>query len=211
VEGFDAAPVVRYYGADVATAQRALPERAPVEPEPEPVAEPARPHDARPEPVRLAAPLVTLAVLAGLGAVALATWAFVSAVGAADAPSRPTVVHRADPGLGRALALLAQPSTQRFRVSGSHGRIVLAITPEDNGFLVLRGLGRAPRGQVYKAWVIPPDGRSIRRGASFSGKTTLVPLRGRVSAGAAVAITLEHARSGARGPSRTPRLVAVRP
>jgi hypothetical protein len=214
VEGFDAAPVVRFYGADVATAQPPPAEPTPGQPAPEHVAEPAR-HVARPQPLRAAAPLVALAVLAGLGAVALATWAFVSAVRAADdasraAPARPTVVRRADPGLGRALALLARPSTQRFQVAGSLGRIVLAVTPGDRGFLVLRGLGRAATGRVYEAWVIPSSGRSIHRGASFSGKTALVPLRSRIHEGAAVAITLEHAGSGATGPSRTPRLVAVR-
>jgi hypothetical protein len=154
-------------------------------------------------------------VLAGLAAVGLATWAFASAVRAADdgpppPPPRPVVVRRTDPGFGRALALLARPSTQRVRVAGSVGHIVLAITPGNRGFLVLRGLGRAQTGRVYAAWVIPPAGRSIRRAASFSGTTALVPLRGRIREGAAVAITLEHTGSAATGPSRTPRLVAVR-
>jgi hypothetical protein len=216
VEGFEAAPVVRFYGGDVATVQPSLGERASAEPGPERIAEPARLRPVPAKPFRAALPLVVPAVLVGLAAVALATWAFVAAIRAADDPSPPpevrrVVVHRAEPGVGPALALLARPTTERVPVAGSLGRILLAITPGDRGFLVVRGLGLPPSGRVYRAWLIPPAGRSIRSAASFTGKTALVPLRGRVGEGAAVAITVEHAGSSSTGPSRTPRLVAVRP
>jgi Anti-sigma-K factor rskA, C-terminal len=210
MEAFEGTTVVRYYGEEVEAA-----EPEPADASPGPIAEPARLHVLHAEPLRAARPIVALAVLAGLAAVGLATWAFVSAIRAADdgptaAPTRSATAPQPDPGLQRALALLALPTTQRFRVAGSRGRVILAVTPGDRGYLVLRGLGRAPAGRIYQAWVIPPAGRSMRRGAAFRGETAVVALRGRVHDGAAVAITLEHVGSRATGPSHTPRLVALR-
>jgi hypothetical protein len=210
MESFNAAPIVRFYGSDVAAAQPAQLEATP-KPVPEPA--PATPPRNLVPPRRAGGPLVALAVIAGLAAVALATWAFASAVRAAD--DEPAVTVRTpvavapDPGLERALSLLARPDTQRFRVAGSVGRIVLAVTPGNRGYLVLRGLRRAPAGRVYQAWVIPPAALTIRPGALFRGDVALVPLRARVPEGSAVAITIERA-GGAIGPTRTPRLVAVR-
>ena len=209
MEAFKGTTVVRYYGEEVEAA-----EPEPADASPGRIAEPARLHVLHSEPLRAARPIVALAVLAGLAAVGLATWAFVSAMSAADegptAPTRSGTAPRPDPGLQRALALLALPTTQRFRVAGSLGHVVLAVTPGDRGYLVLRGLGRAPAGRIYQAWVIPPGGRSMRRGAAFRGETAVVALRGRVHDGTAVAITLEHVGIRSTGPSNTPRLVAVR-
>lgn len=210
MESFNAAPIVRFYGSDVAAAQPAQ-----LEPAPEPVLEPApaTPPLKLVPPRRAGGPLVALAVIAGLAAVALATWAFASAVRAADdelaVTVRAPVAVAPDPGVEGALSLLARPDTQRFRVAGSVGRIVLAVTPGNRGYLVLRGLRRAPAGRVYQAWVIPPATRTIRFGALFKGDIALVPLRVGVPEGAAVAITIERA-GGTIGPTRTPRLVAVR-
>jgi hypothetical protein len=213
VESFDTAPVIRFYGSDVVEAGD----------------EPARPDDLpppsldRPElrlvpPRKARAPgrIVMLATVAGLAAVGLATWAFVSVVRTVhDESPRPRVAQvekpksKPKPARDRAVALLASPSTERYRIAGALGRITLAVTPGDRGFLVVNGLGAAPSGRVYEAWVIPPAGRSIRSAARFRGKAAVVPLRGRVPEGAAVAITLEHA-GGAAGPTKTPRLVAIR-
>jgi anti-sigma-K factor RskA len=210
MESFNAAPIVRFYGSDVG-AQPAQLEQVP---EPVPESAPATPPLNLVPPRRAGGPLIPLAVIAGLAAVALATWAFASAVRAADdepaaVTVRTPVAVAPDPGLERALSLLARPDTQRFRVAGSVGRIVLAVTPGNRGYLVLRGLRRAPAGRVYQAWVIPPAARTIRLGALFRGDVALVPLRARVPEGSAVAITIERA-GGSIGPTRTPRLVAVR-
>jgi Anti-sigma-K factor rskA, C-terminal len=215
MESFETAPVVRFYGPSPAAA-----EIEPVEvDEAEPVTEAPRLRLVPPRTSRAPGVIATLATLAGIAAVGLATWAFVTVVRSVDEeppappaavkpkPARPAAPVKVKPN--RALALLALPTTERYRMAGSVGRITLAVVPGDRGYLALNGLWRAPRGRTYVAWLVPPAGRTIRSAATFRGGTGLVPLRGRVAPGSAVAVTLEHDRM-ASGPSRTPRLVAIR-
>jgi hypothetical protein len=171
-----------------------------------------------PRPSRAPGRIAVLATAAGVAAVGLATWAFATVVRSVDedtpavAVQPPRKAARAPAPVrvkpNRALAVLALPTTERYRVAGAVGRITLAVVPGERGFLALNGLWRTPRGRVYVAWLVPPSGRTISAAAAFRGGTGLVPLRGRVSEGAAVAVTVE--RAGTTAPSRTPRLVAVR-
>ena len=215
MESFETTPVIRFYGPTATAA-----ELEPVEvDEAEPVTEAPQLRLVPPRTSRAPGVIATLATLAGIAAVGLATWAFVTVVRSVDEeppalpaavkpkPARPAAPVRVKPN--RALALLALPTTERYRMAGSVGRITLAVVPGDRGYLALNGLWRAPRGRTYVAWLVPPAGRTIRSAASFRGGTGLVPLRGRVAPGSAVAVTLEHDRM-ASGPSRTPRLVAIR-
>jgi Anti-sigma-K factor rskA, C-terminal len=212
VESFQTAPVIRYYGSEAEDAEI----EAAGAGETRPSADGPELRLVLPQPSRGPGVIATLAAVAGLAAVGLATWAFVSVVRAVDEegpapppPRRAAPAPRPKPQPGRAVSLLALPSTERYRVAGSVGRITLAVTPGDRGYLVLNGLGLPPAGRVYYAWVIPPAGRSVRSAARFRGKAAVVPLRGRVPEGAAVAITLERA-SGTSGLTKTPRLVAIR-
>jgi Anti-sigma-K factor rskA, C-terminal len=215
MESFETTPVIRFYGPTAAAA-----EIEPVEvDEAEPVTEAPQLRLVSPRTSRAPGVIATLATLAGIAAVGLATWAFVTVVRSVDEeppalpaavkpkPARPAAPVKVKPN--RALALLALPTTERYRMAGSVGRITLAVVPGDRGFLALNGLWRARRGRTYVAWLVPPAGRTIRSAATFRGGTGLVPLRGRVAPGSAVAVTLEHDRM-ASGPSRTPRLVAIR-
>ena len=211
MESFETAPVIRFYGSGKPI------EHDPPDAPQETLAPVAELRLAPPSTSRTPAVIVALAALAGVTAVALATWAFVSVVRVVDDDPPPTTTRRAPASAARpvpakpsrALALLARPSTQRYRVAGAVGRMTLAVVPGDRGYLVLNGLWRAPRGRVYVAWLAPPAGRTTQRAASFRGGTGLVRLRGRVREGAAVAVTVERAGRTA-GPSRTPRLVAIR-
>lgn len=216
MESFETAPVIRFYGSEAAGAGD-----EPALADDRPVATVERPELrlVPPRPARAPGRIALLATVAGLAAVGLATWAFVSVVRTVkdESPVPPRAAPAPKPRpkpashsiRSRAVALLASPSTERYQVAGAMGRITLAVTPGDRGFLVLNGLGAAPSGRVYHAWVIPPAGRSVRSAARFRGQATVVPLRGSVPDGAAVAITLEHG-SGAAGPTKTPRLVAIR-
>ena len=71
--------------------------------------------------------------------------------------------------------------------------------------LTVSGLGAAPHGKTYEAWVIP-TGRPPRPAGLFSGSTT-VRLRGIVPRNAVVAVAVERA-GGARAPTTTPILTA---
>jgi Anti-sigma-K factor rskA, C-terminal len=214
MESFETAPVIRFYGSEAGD--------DPVIEDVEPRAAEERPELrlVPPRPARAPGLIAMLATLVGILALGLATWAFVSVVRTVDEdtptvappqPQKPKPARAAGPARvkpNRALALLALPTTERYRVAGAVGRITLAVVPGERGFLALNGLWRAPRGRVYVAWLVPPSGRTIRPAATFRGGTGLVALRGRVSEGAAVAVTVE--RPGTGSPTRTPRLVAVR-
>jgi hypothetical protein len=114
------------------------------------------------------------------------------------------------PALERAVAVLAGPGTERFPLRGSVGRIALVVGSGERGVLALDGLGRAPEGKTYTAWLVPPGSATPVRVATFSGKEPVVLLGRRVSRGASVGVTLEAVPAPDK-PSRTLRLVAVRP
>ena len=82
------------------------------------------------------------------------------------------------PALERAVAILAGPSTERFPLRGSMGRIALVVGAGERGVLALDGLGRAPDDRIYAAWLVPPGSATPVRVATV--------LRGRAR-GAALA------------------------
>lgn len=186
-------PAVRDYGSDGAS-----PEAAASAPEHVATASTLPPEH------RLSAPtLAALGALAAVLAIALGAWAFVASAGD-DEPS-PTASPTVDGDLVR---LLSSPKAERIALRRSVGRIVLVAEPEGDAALVLDGLGVAPAGRAYQAWVLRPGAERAAPAALFSGAETVVPLTEWVPEGGTVAVTLERA-GGAMQPSRTPRLTAT--
>jgi hypothetical protein len=163
-----------------------------------------------PPPYRISgATLATLAALAGMAAIALGTWAFASSVREQDAPQivRPPISEAA-----QAISLLSKPTTVRLPFAGSDGRVVLAVGSNGRGMLVIDGLGVAPVGRTYQAWVVAPRprGAPALSAGLFTGVETVVPLTARIEPGSAVGISIEKA-GGASAPTRTLTLLAQRP
>ena len=176
----------------------ALREASPGTPVPLPALDP--PQSRRPGWPTLAA----LAAGCGVAAMLLGAWALVAEVRSGDEASSPD-----SPALERAVAILAGPSTERFPLRGSMGRITLVVGSGERGVLALDGLGRAPEEKIYAAWLVRPGTATPVRVATFSGDEPAVPLSRRVGRGARVGVTLEAEPVPDR-PSRTLRLVAVR-
>jgi hypothetical protein len=176
----------------------ALHEASPGTPVPLPALDP--PQSRRPGWPTLAA----LAAGCGATAMLLGAWALVAEVRSGDEASSPD-----SPALERAVAILAGPSTERFPLRGSMGRITLVVGSGERGVLALDGLGRAPEERIYAAWLVRPGTATPVRVATFSGDEPAVPLSRRVGRGARVGVTLEAEPVPDR-PSRTLRLVAVR-
>jgi hypothetical protein len=176
----------------------ALHEASPGTPVPLPALDP--PQSRRPGWPTLAA----LAAGCGVAAMLLGAWALVAEVRSGDEASSPD-----SPALERAVAILAGPSTERFPLRGSMGRITLVVGSGERGVLALDGLGRAREERIYAAWLVRPGTATPVRVATFSGDEPAVPLSRRVGRGARVGVTLEAEPVPDR-PSRTLRLVAVR-
>jgi hypothetical protein len=175
----------------------------------EPEAERARKRVSRPvqlPPARRPSPATIglLAGVAGLLALALGTFAFLSAL---DDDGSSTAAAARDSG--RALALLSKPSTERVPVVGSQGALVLAVGSGGRAVLVLRGLEPAPSGSTYEAWVVDPAGGPPDPAGLFSGGERVVELTRPVPVGATVAVTVEDA-VGSDTPTQPLRLVARR-
>ena len=169
---------------------------------------PALPRTRRPSPATLA----TLAVLAGLVAMALGGLAVFSAArsnGDAAPPQAAPVASTLSSSVvaeRRALALLAKPSTERVLFRGSGGRLVLAVGSGGRAALLIRGLEPAPAGKPYQAWIVGSE-RAVRA-ARFTGRARAILLSGPVGRGARVVIAPDRAtalRPGQR------RLAATRP
>jgi len=139
--------------------------------------------------------LASLAIATGLVALALGAWAAVSAANDDAARSADS------PELSRALSLLGAPDVERVPLSGSLRRIVLVARPDGEALLALDGLGEAPAGREYEAWVVPAG--------TFDGTERIVLLTRPAPPGARVAVTLE-AKGGVERPTRPLRLVAER-
>jgi len=150
------------------------------------------------------ATLAALAAGCGVAAMLLGAWALVAELRSGNEASSPD-----SPALERAVAILAGPSTERFPLRGSMGRITLVVGAGERGVLALDGLGHAPDDRIYEAWLIPPGSAKPVRVATFSGDEPAVPLSRRVGRGARIGVTLE-AEPVPERPSRTLRLVAVR-
>ncbi len=167
------------------------------------------------EPVRLppegrlsASTLAIFAATAGVVAILLGGWAFVSGVRDDDEGTVTTVA--APTGYEEAVALLAAPDVERLRLTGSVGRIILAVRPSGAAALVLNGLSEAESGWAYQAWISKPDAITPRSVALFSGDEAVVPLATPVPRGATLAVTLEP-EAGSIAPTRTPKLFVERP
>jgi anti-sigma-K factor RskA len=96
--------------------------------------------------------------------------------------------------VGLAVALSQSSPTRSF---------ALVVGPNGQATLSISGLGTAPHGKTYEAWVIP-TGTSPRPAGLFSGGgSTTVRLRGAVPQHAVIAVTVERA-GGASAPTSTP-------
>jgi hypothetical protein len=165
-----------------------------------------------PEPHRLSgATIAALAALAGVAAIALGTWAFVSSVrdqegGETAVPSTPIY------GAAQAISLLSKPSTERIPLAGSQGSAVLALDRRGRGVLVLDGLPVVPAGKSYQAWVVDPRKRPLdhESAAVFTGVETIVPLAQPVPRGWVLGVTVER-EGGVSTPTRQFRIGAQRP
>lgn len=156
----------------------------------------------RPSP----AALITLAAVVGVAAIAVGTTALVSSLDSDDssaAAEQTTTVSDAE----EAISLLSKPSTKRMPIANSGGRIILALGANGRGVLILDGLGPAPAGKAYQAWVIKPNAKAPSSAAVFAGAETMVPLSVSIKPGAVVAITIEQA-GGVPAPTQAPKLVA---
>ena len=151
-----------------------------------------------------AATIGGLAAVAGLLALVLGTFAFLSALdddgSSAEAAARDSA---------RALSLLSKPSTERFPVLGSQGALVLAVGSGGRAVLVLRGLEPAPSGSTYEAWVVDPAGGPPDPAGLFTAGERVVELTRPVPIGATVAVTVED-EVGSDTPTQPLRLVARR-
>jgi Anti-sigma-K factor rskA len=152
--------------------------------------------------------LAALAALAGMAAIALGTWAFVMSV---RDDGTTTIVRPPISEAAQAISLLAHPGTVRLPLAGADGRAILAVAESGRGILVLDGLGIAPVGRTYQAWVLNPGPQADPlQAAMFTGVETVVPLSARVQPGAIVGVTTERA-GGAAMPTRALELTAQRP
>jgi hypothetical protein len=154
-----------------------------------------------------AARLAGIAAAAGVAAIVLGGWAFVSGIGT-DGDS--ALANTPPPGHQQAISLLARPDVERLLLRGSVGRIILVVERSGDATLVLNGLSAADSQWAYQAWVTPPNAPTPRPAALFSGREALVPLTAAVPPGATVSVTLEPA-AGSFAPTRSQKLVVLRP
>lgn len=146
--------------------------------------------------------LAALAIATGVVALGLGGWAVVSGT----APDRQTRLEGAR--LDRALAVLADRHATRIPLRGSVGRIVLVVASDDTAVLALDGLGAAPDGRRYQAWLVPPSSATPVPAGTFDGRDRVVLLTRPIPSGARLGVTLEPA--GVDTPTRPLRLVAER-
>jgi len=86
----------------------------------------------------------------------------------------------------------------------SHTRVVTVVVGANGkARLHFSGLGAAPSGKTYEAWVIPADASPRPAGLFRGGGATTVRLRGVVPDNAVVAVTVERA-GGVSAPTTTP-------
>lgn len=148
----------------------------------------------RPSPM----PLIVLALLAGIGAMALGGGAVIAATRSTDEPAPPPatpsakVISTPTSKVERqALALLAKPSTERVVFGGSGGRLVLVVGSGGRAAILIRNFERAPAGWPYYAWVV--RGGKILRAARFTGSERAVFLSARVARTDSVVVAPDRA------------------
>lgn len=154
-----------------------------------------------PFPRRILPAVSAVAAVAACAAIAFGIWA---ATLRGDL-SRHREARAADEA---ALAVLADPAARRVPLSGRSG--VLAVRPDGTAALAVNGLGRAPSGKTYEAWVI--RGKTPAQPAGVFGgrrdRPTLVVLERAVPKGVTVAVTVER-RGGVSSPTTRPILTAT--
>jgi len=84
---------------------------------------------------------------------------------------------------------------------------VVVVGADRHATLTVSGLARAPQGETYEAWVIPPGGHARPAGLFAGGGTAVVHLLGTVPNGAVIAATVE--RAGGTSAPTTPPVVAA--
>jgi anti-sigma-K factor RskA len=82
--------------------------------------------------------------------------------------------------------------------------IAVVVQPNHTATLHMTGLGNAPQGKTYEAWIIPAGG-TPRAAGTFTGAD--LTLHGKLPAHAVVAVTLEKA-GGVRASTQKPLVVA---
>jgi anti-sigma-K factor RskA len=95
-------------------------------------------------------------------------------------------------------------------LNGTHAQTlsaVLVVGSDRHATLRVSGLGPAPGGKTYEAWVIPHGVSPQPAGLFRGGPGTVVHLRGSVPPNAVVAVTLERA-GGVSAPTHAPLLSA---
>jgi anti-sigma-K factor RskA len=95
-------------------------------------------------------------------------------------------------GLAVSLSQSSAPPQKWTVAVGSNGKATLSVS----------GLGAAPEGKTYEAWVIP-SGQAPRSAGLFSGSTSAMQLHGTVPQHAVVAVTVEPA-GGSNKPTTQP-------
>ena len=101
----------------------------------------------------------------------------------------------------------ANSTVVSLSLKGAQGK--LAVARSGNAVLFMCGIGLAPAGKTYEAWVI--TGGKAARAGEFKGSSgcVAVPLARGVRAGSAVAVTVEPA-GGSAQPTSTP-IIESRP
>jgi len=167
------------------------------------------PSGRRPSPLTLA----FLGVVAGLAAMAVGAAAVVSAgasggattgtdAGATASPRAATTVAAVE---RQVLAMLAKSSTERIAFRGARGP-VLVVGSGGRAAILVRGLERAPAGELYGAWIVTPSAAPVRA-ARFVGTEPAVFLSRPLGPRASVVIS--KSRPTARQPAGN-RVVALR-
>ena len=149
------------------------------------------------------ATLAALAIGTGLAAVGLGAWVTLAELRSDEVPVAPR------PAVTDAVGVLADSQAERYPLRGSVERIVLVVAEDGRAALTLDGLGAAPAGQRYVAWVVPAGSATPLAAGTFDARQRVVPLERSVGRGTRVAVTLEPGSAVVR-PSRPLRLSAVR-
>lgn len=138
---------------------------------------------------RWVAPLAAAAAVAACAAIVLGIWAA-------------SLHGRLDRQQSLA-AVLADPSASRTSLAGDRGTLV--VSPDGRAVLVVKGLGQAPAGRTYEAWV--SGGGSPQPAGTFEGgpKHSAVLLGRRVPQAAKVLVTVEK-DGGSEVPTTKPFL-----
>jgi anti-sigma-K factor RskA len=126
-------------------------------------------------------PLVAVAAIAAVAALALGLW---------------------NVSLHNQLSSSKNEALTRLPVTGASGSMI--VSSSGSAALVLDRLDAAPAGKTYEAWVIRGSNAPVPAGLFHGGPgTTFVPIKGPVKRGSTVAVTVEPA-GGSPEPTTTP-------